>query len=289
MISHSRLFIPALSCAAACAGAHVVLPPGGAAAGSTYAAAFKVGHACKGSTATTALAIHLPDGFTLVRAQPRDGWALETGPHDVRWTASNPKMALPGASSDSFVVVGKLTSVPGPLWFRASQTCDAGSADWAAVPGAGNAKPEFPAPRLDVLAPGVAALDVRDAWARPTVAGQPAAALYAVLTAPSGGRVVGATSAVGAVSLHEMRMDGDVMRMRELDDGLELPPGQAVPLSPNGLHFMLTGLKQPLIAGTQVPLTLRFVDREGRKGDLDVQVPVGAAPPAAGGEHRHPG
>jgi copper(I)-binding protein len=100
---------------------------------------------------------------------------------------------------------------------------------------------------------------------------------------------VGASSPLGEASLHEMRMDGDIMRTRAIDGGLELPPGKPVDLAPNGLHLMLTGLKQPLTVGSSVPVVLHFVDSEGRKGDLTTQVPVTQAPPAAGEEHHHHG
>jgi copper(I)-binding protein len=84
-------------------------------------------------------------------------------------------------------------------------------------------------------------------------------------------------------------MEGDIMRMRDIAGGLDLPAGKTVELSPNGLHLMLTGLKQPLAAGTAVPLVLQFVDADGRKGTLAVQVPILQAPPAGGEEHHHHG
>ncbi len=284
---------PLLACLAAvfaaAAQAHVALPAGGAAAGSRYAAAFKVGHACQGAASTTALSVRLPAGFRFESAQPREGWTLKAGPHEVSWTASTPQAALSGSTPDSFVVTGRLTTRPGTLWFRALQTCDVGRADWSVVPDAAHPKPDYPAPHLDVLAAGVAAIEVRDAWARATVAGQPTTAIYARIAAPAGGRLVGATSPVGEVSIHEMKMQGDLMRMRELADGVDLPPGQAVDFAPNGLHLMVTGLKQVLAPGATVPVVLQVVDRDGRQGRLEVQVPVTAAPPAAAGEMHHHG
>jgi copper(I)-binding protein/uncharacterized protein YcnI len=274
---------------AAAAQAHVVLPAGGAAAGSRYAAAFKVGHACKGAKATTALSVRLPAGFRFEAAQPREGWTLKAGPREVTWTAATPQAALPGTSPDSFVVTGKLTGQPGTLWFRALQTCDVGAADWSAIPDAKDPKPEYPAPHLDVLPPGVAALDVRDAWARTTVVGQTTSAIYARLVAPSGAKLIGATSPLGDISIHEMKMEGDLMRMRELPDGVDLPPGEAIAFAPNGMHLMLTGLKQPLTAGASVPVVLKAIDRDGRRGELALLVPVTQAPPAAGEMHHHGG
>ena len=62
------------ACAALCstaAMAHITLPAGGAAAGSDYDAAFRVGHACSDAKATTGVRVQLPTGFTLIQAQPR--------------------------------------------------------------------------------------------------------------------------------------------------------------------------------------------------------------------------
>src|SRR5690606_8445831 len=69
-------FLAALCLAAPVALAHVGLPAGGAAAGSSYDATFTVGHACQGAQATTALAVQLPAGFRITEAVPRAGWTL---------------------------------------------------------------------------------------------------------------------------------------------------------------------------------------------------------------------
>jgi copper(I)-binding protein len=269
--------------------AHVTLPPGGATAGSAYTATFRVGHACEGASTTTAMRVQLPDGFTLIEAQPRTGWQLEAKGREVTWTAGSAQAALPASEKTSFNLRGRVTDKPGPLWFKVLQTCDKGSADWAEVPSADGAKPAFPAARLDVLPAGVAPVDVRDAWARPTVAGQRSTGVYARFTTGVGARLLGGSSPLAdAVEVHEMAMEGDVMRMRALERGLELPPGQSVELRPGGLHLMLTGLKQPLPAGSTLPLKLRFVDKDGREGTLELQVPVAAADPAAAaGGHKH--
>lgn len=280
------------ACAALCstaALAHVTLPAGGAAAGSAYDAAFRVGHACTDAKATTALRVQLPEGFTLVQAQPRRGWTLAIAPREVSWKADSAQAALPATEQAEFIVRGKLTDKPGPLYFKVLQSCDVGSADWAQLPVAGSsAKLAFPAARLDVLPPGVAAVEVRDAWVRQTVPGQSGTGAFMKLTAPSGTRLVGAsTSAAGVAELHEMKMEGDTMRMRELTGGLELPPRQTVELKPSGQHVMLMDLKQPIAKGGSIPLTLRFEDAKGVKSSLQVDVPVGAPAGAATESHGH--
>ena len=265
--------------AATAAIAHITLPPGGATAGSRYDAAFRVGHPCQGSTSTNAVTVQLPEGFTLQSALPRDGWSVATTGRTVSWKAERPQTALPQGERAEFIVRGQLTDKPGSLFFKVLQSCDKGSADWAQLPANPEDKPAFPAARLDVLAPGVAPVDVRDAWVRTAVKGQSGTGAFMKITAPSGGRLVGvSTPDAGLAEVHEMKMDGDVMRMRPLA-GLDLPARQAVELKPGGYHLMLTQLKQALPVGATVPVTLQFVDAEGRKSTAQLQLPVLASAP----------
>jgi len=110
------------------------------------------------------------------------------------------------------------------------------------------------------FATDVGNLSVTDAWARSTVTGQKAGAGYLKIVNRGGApdRLVAArTPAAQMVELHTMSMDGDVMRMRQVD-GVELPAGKSVEFRPGGLHLMLMGLKAPLAVGETVPLTLKF-------------------------------
>lgn len=132
---------------------------------------------------------------------------------------------------------------------------------------------------------------VSDAWVRGTVAAQKTSGLFALITSAQGGRLVSASSPVaGAVEIHEMSMDGDVMRMRALPDGLALPAGRAVALKPGGHHLMLLDLKQPLKAGDMVPVTLVVEGADKQRQTLELKVPVralGAAAADAHGQHKH--
>ncbi|MBU1304386.1 MAG: copper uptake system-associated protein [Alphaproteobacteria bacterium] len=84
-------------------------------------------------------------------------------------------------------------------------------------------------------------------------------------------RLVSASSpAAGAVQIHEMAMQGDVMKMRELGEGLEIPAGQTVVLAPGGFHLMFMGLKQAFVEGETVPVTLVFE----KAGTVDVELSV---------------
>ena len=133
-----------------------------------------------------------------------------------------------------------------------------------------------------------AAVSVQDAWVRGTVAQQKASGAFMTLTSPVAGRLVGASSPVaGVTEIHEMRMDGQVMRMRAID-GLDLPAGQAVQLKPGGYHVMLMELKQPLKAGETVPITLVIERAGGAKESIRVDAPVRPlAASAAPMEHKH--
>ena len=83
-----------------------------------------------------------------------------------------------------------------------------------------------------------------------------------------------AATVSGAVQLHEMAMQGDVMKMRELPDGITIPAGETITLAPGGLHIMFMGLTQPFTEGQTVAVTLTFE----QAGSVDMELPVlGAA------------
>ena len=131
---------------------------------------------------------------------------------------------------------------------------------------------------LLALAVGGAAaqeVEVTQAWARATVEGQKATGAFMTLKASSAARLLGASSPVaGVVQIHEMAMEGGVMRMRALPSGLDLPAGKAVELKPGGYHVMLMDLKQPLKAHSKVPLMLQVADAQGKTRALELSVPV---------------
>ena len=145
-----------------------------------------------------------------------------------------------------------------------------------------------------VLAAGAASAQsvrVDDAWARASVPGQKATGAFMTLTAPAATQLVGVSSpAAGVAEVHEMAMQGDVMKMRAIES-LALPAGQPVQLKPGGHHIMLLDLKAPLVQGATVPLTLLFKDAAGKPGKIELQVPVRAltspAAPAGGHGHKH--
>ena len=279
-----QALLGAMALMPALAQAHITLPPGGARAGSTYTANFRVGHACTGAKATTGITLRAPAGFRITEVPERAGWTVQRQGQQVRWTANTPANALPAGERTAFTVTGRLPEQAGTLWFKVLQQCDQGSADWAVVPGVDGAatKPDFPAARLDVLAVGVAAVDAQQAWMRPAVAGQGATGMFVTLSAPSGARLIGGSTPVAeSVEVHTMSMDSNVMRMRALPDGLDLPAGQAVSLSPGSHHIMLMHPRKPIATGSTVPMTLTFRDPDGQTSRMTLQVPVMVAPPAS--------
>ena len=141
-----------------------------------------------------------------------------------------------------------------------------------------------------VLTGGVQAqtVEVKNAWARATVQGQKATGAFMQITAPAATTLIGVSTPVaGVAEVHEMKMDGDVMRMRPLPKGLELPAGKAVQLKPGGYHLMLMDLKLPLQKDTTIPITLTLRDSKGVQSTQDLRVPVLSAAPAGQAEHQH--
>lgn len=123
-------------------------------------------------------------------------------------------------------------------------------------------------------------LEIGHPWARATPPTAPTGGGFLSVTnkgtAPD--RLISASSpAAGAVQIHEMKMEGNVMRMREFEGGLEIAPGATITLAPGNLHLMMMGLKEPFKAGEKVPVTLVFE----KAGKIDIElvvVPMGASP-----------
>ena len=125
-------------------------------------------------------------------------------------------------------------------------------------------------------------VDVKDACVRTSVQGQKATGAFMKITAKEGGTLVGvATPVAGVAEVHEMKMDGDVMRMRALPNGLALPAGKTVALTPGGYHVMLMDLKATLPKDSTIPLTLTFKNAKGEQSQVELKVPVATTAPGA--------
>ena len=127
-------------------------------------------------------------------------------------------------------------------------------------------------------------LHIGHPYARSTPPGASAGAAY--LSIANRGKtadslVRASTPRAQATELHSMSMDGNIMRMRQVQS-VSAAAGATVKLEPGGLHIMLTGLKQPLKTGERFPLTLFFE----KAGQLTVEIVVQDAS-AAGGHADH--
>lgn len=134
-------------------------------------------------------------------------------------------------------------------------------------------------------APSFAQVAVADAWVRGTVAAQKATGAFMNLTSPADSALVSASSPVaGLVEVHEMAMDGGVMKMRAIPQ-LPLPAGKTVSLKPGGYHVMLMDLKGPLKEGETVPIALTFAGKDGKRTTQEIKAPVRALTAPAGMPH----
>jgi periplasmic copper chaperone A len=131
-------------------------------------------------------------------------------------------------------------------------------------------------------------VSVSDAYTRATAPGQQVAGGFMKIqnkgNAPD--QLLSASSpAAGEVQLHEMAMDGNVMKMRQVKD-IAVPAGGSVELKPGGYHLMFLNLKGPFVAGQTVPVKLKFA----KAGDVEVKLPVnapGAMNNGSGGMNMH--
>ncbi len=115
---------------------------------------------------------------------------------------------------------------------------------------------------------------VKDPWVRGTVANQKATGMFAQLVSAKGGTLVSAASPVaGLVEIHEMAMDGSVMKMRAVS-AIELPAGKPVDLKPGGYHVMLMDLKKDLRPGDTVPVTLVVEGADKKRETIEVKATV---------------
>ena len=128
-------------------------------------------------------------------------------------------------------------------------------------------------------------LEIGHPWARATPPTAPAGGGYLTVTnkGTTEDRLISVKSpAAGAVQVHEMKMEGNIMRMREVEGGLAIPPGATVALAPGGLHLMMMGLREPLKQGERVPVTLVFE----KAGSINVELAVIAMGATPSHEHK---
>jgi len=119
----------------------------------------------------------------------------------------------------------------------------------------------------------VGSIKIENAYVRATAPGQPAAgAFMKIENSGTADQLVSASSpAAGEVQLHQMSMEGNVMKMGQVKD-IAVPANGSVDLKPGGYHIMLMNIKAPLKAGETVPVKLKFA----KAGEVEVKLPVNA-------------
>ena len=132
----------------------------------------------------------------------------------------------------------------------------------------------------------IGSLEIDHPWTRATP--PTAKAVGGFLTITNKGttpdRLIAARSPASTkVEIHEMKMDGSVMRMRELENGLEIPPGATVALKPGGYHIMFMDLKAPFAKDAKIPVTLVFE----KAGSVDVVLAVQEMGSGQAGHGKH--
>ena len=137
----------------------------------------------------------------------------------------------------------------------------------------------LPAQAEDVTVGG---LKISAPWARATPKGASVGGGYMKITnsgtAPD--RLVGGSTGIsGSFEVHEMKMDGGVMRMRPVAGGLEIKPGQTVTFDPSGYHVMFVDLKKQLVQGERFKATLEFA----KAGKIDVDFAIEGIGAKSGG------
>ena len=149
---------------------------------------------------------------------------------------------------------------------------------------------------LSLLAAGLfstgalAQVTVLDPWVRATVPNQKASGAFMRVQSASAARLVGVSTPVaGRAEIHEMAMENNTMRMRQVD-AIDLPAGKPVNLASGGYHVMFFDLKRQLKEGETVPVTLLVQDGANKKSSVTVEAqvkPMTWVAPQAGQMHHH--
>jgi uncharacterized protein YcnI len=286
--------------------AHPALQIGEARIGAPYRAIISIPHGCDG-TATVKVRVRVPEGLIGAKPLPKPGWTVSTvrgryaqayefyhgqtlseGVQEVTWTGR-----LGDDFFDEFAFAGFLAGTlkeGSPLFFPTYQECEKGSYEWIEVPASGQTAHSLkhPAPSVLLLPAAekgtvqtyrVGSLVIETPWTRATPGGAQVAGGYLKITNTGSqtDRLVGGSLPIAAaVEVHEMSMTDGVMKMRKLDAGLEVKPGQSVELKPGGYHLMFTGLREGVKQGKPVKGTLVFE----KAGSVEVEylvAPIGAS------------
>lgn len=102
-------------------------------------------------------------------------------------------------------------------------------------------------------------LRIESAWARPSTPGIPSA-VYLIIV--NGGqkpdRLTGVQTDIATAEIHRSQLNGDVVKMVPVPEGIEIPAYGKIEIQPGGYHIMLVGLKRDLKPGDEFEITLAF-------------------------------
>lgn len=130
------------------------------------------------------------------------------------------------------------------------------------------------APQGQSTAAAQAPIEITEAWAAPTPPGVDVGAGYLTITNHQAGEdalIAIESVRAGRVEIHEMAMEGDVMRMRPVAR-LAIPAGGAAALAPGGQHLMFYELATPFTVSETIAVRLRFE----HAGEIEAVLPVRA-------------
>lgn len=279
--------------------------------------AVRIGHGCDGQS-TKKLTITIPEGIISVKPMPKPGWELETitgeyakkyqnhgreitsGVTQLIWSGGK----LKDAHYDEFVFRARFTDglEQGVKTFiPIVQNCADGELSWSEIPAEGQDPHDLkrPAPGVmikaaadhhhghhgahDAQTVSVGDLKIVSPIMRATPPNAPVSAGYMVIEndGTEADRLIGgAASFAGKVEVHEMKMDGEIMKMRKIAGGLEIPAGGKVTLKAGGLHVMFMKLQEQMKEGENRTITLEFE----KAGSIEFELPVQKV---ERGGHRH--
>jgi copper(I)-binding protein len=125
--------------------------------------------------------------------------------------------------------------------------------------GGGETAGAAPAPASPASSAG-GGFSVRDPWVKAADKGMTAAFGTLVNDGPADVTLVGATSAISPMELHEMAVQDGKMVMRPKEGGLVIKAGGTHVLEPGGDHLMMMEVAQAVKPGDEVTFTLKFAD-----------------------------
>ena len=265
--------------------AHIALSQPSFEAGQNYAAFFKVEQGCNDSP-TIALNVQIPDGVIVLDTPPKPGWTVNAKRDKGQVTGVTWRGKLAAKDADRFGLFVKLPAKTETLYFPVTQQCEKSEIRWSDIPAAGQAPRDVlhPAPVLQLIAAAQPApsaphymageIMIEQPWAPATPRGAATAVAYMTIMnhGSSADTLVGGTSPVGKLDIHQMSMANGIMSMRPVPGGVTIPPGSTITFSAQGYHFMLSGLKAPLTEGARVPATLIFA----KAGQVPIELSVAA-------------